>query len=441
MYRHDMTKAASINPEALAKIVDDAVNKQIRSTKRTAILSVFVASLSLAGVALTGTLTYLGNIETAEIKSNTEQEIASIRRISERDIEEIKANIKRGDQNIGRAQTVAQHYENLLDREGEANKRLAFLNLWHLYTEIEDRNLLILTALQYAGDDVLDLMLALSTELEAHQELITTLTDRKSCLDTTVTRDSDCYVNESAKQLLSKIDSEKAIEILLKSMSAEALTSPNNANLDILRIMIQKDPQLIPKVSKLYKEKYTDVVGLSYLLYEYGDKTPFRSAINSELSLKNKRNLVEFISGWPLTELEHTDKNLLFEFLMPLLTEFDRQGDHLYLAPALTTLGKISSNLERSSIEKLEPKLVQMVRRSDLSWPIRSEAGEVLANSNVFELIKALKYSNIDGDSLLGESLAGFLVSSRPRISNEYPTNEPPTVMDFDAWLLWMENL
>ena len=275
-------------PEAFAKALDEVVESKIKSAEKAARVSILVAAISLLGVVVGGALTYFSHVRTAEIQSMTSRDLVRIESDTDARLQDLNAHIQKSAQAITRAETVAEQYELLLNREEGTQKRLAFLNLWHLYNEPEDRRLLILTALQYAGDDVFELMLVLATELEGHKELIAELTQRKACLENAIGDHHDCNVNDFAKQLLSKLDPEKALEILLNAMAEETLTSPENANLDILRLLILRQPELQSKLLELYETRYTQLVGLSYLLYTYGEPAPFQNVLKANLSPDKK---------------------------------------------------------------------------------------------------------------------------------------------------------
>ena len=77
-------------------------------------------------------------------------------------------------------------------RAGEDDKRLAFLNLWHLHTEDEDRRLLIIMATQYPNVEVIDTMLAMAPELKSHEELVERLTHRRECAADRGSSKNDC---------------------------------------------------------------------------------------------------------------------------------------------------------------------------------------------------------------------------------------------------------
>lgn len=423
-------KDATDIPEALAKALDKAVESKIESAKKAAYISIGVALVSLVGALVVGILTYLGNVETTLIQSNTEERLQNL-----------NARLQRSGQAITRAETVAKHYERLLDREEGTNKRLAFLNLWLLYTEAEDRRLLILTALQYAGDDVFELMLVLASELEGHEELITDLTQRKACLEDVTGDNHDCNVNEFAKQLLSKLNPEKAVEILLEAMARETLTSPNNANLDILRLLIMRQPELQSKLSELYQTRYTQLVGLSYLLYEYGEPAPFRQVLKADLAPEKKRELVEFLSGWPLLALEQADRAALIEFLTPLLKEFDNRQDQLFLVSVITTLKKLQGTMKDNQIQVIARRLGGFVANANLNWPIRSKAAEVLAAIDVAGLLTALKNVEVTDQFLLAEDFAGALASKTSILKENYSDRPPPTSQEFVQWQFWIKEV
>ena len=422
----------SDSPAQLVAAVDKAVEGKIRSAQRVAMVSVAVAAMSLAGTSISALLTYRVNVETAEINAATEQKL-----------QEMSVRVEMSGLAIDRASTVAAEYEKLLDREGKegVNKRLAFLNLWHLYEGMEDRKLLILMASQYAADDVFELMLVLASELSDYEDLIASLTHRRECLDEISKDGHGCYKNEFAKQLLSKLAPDKAMEILLQAMSAEPLTSPNDANLEILRLLIAQNPDKQKKLREYYETQYSGLVGLSYLLYAYGTPEPFRAVLGADLPLEKKGELVEFLSGWPLSDLEAQDRQALIAFLIPLLTAFDTEKDQLLLVPVISTVKKIRRDMTPDQITRVGERLADFVARDDLSWPIRSIAAEVLASADLQGLIVALRDVNVDDQPLMAEDFARAMTANRRHLTGLYSTETIPASDQFSDWQAWIKEI
>lgn len=419
-------------PKDLVDAVDKAVEGKFKTARRVAMVSVMVAMISLVGAVISGVLTYLVNIETAEINADTEEKL-----------QEMSVRVEMSGLAIERAETVAAEYEKLLDREGKegANKRLAFLNLWHLYEGMEDRKLLILMASQYAGDDVFELMMVLASELAEYENLIARLTHRRECLEDVSTVGHGCNVNEFAKQLLSKLAPDKAMEILLQAMSLEPLTSPDNANLETLRLLIAQNPEKLENLLEYYETQYSELVGLSYLLYEYGTPGPFREVLKSDLALEKKGEFVEFLSGWPLSGLETQDRQSLIAFLSPLLSEFDNGKGQLLLVPTISTIKKLRRDMTEDQLVKVNGRLADFVARDDLSWLIRSIAAEVLGSTDLQSLLGALRDVNVEGQPLMAEDFARAISANRHQWKETNSNETIPASDQFSDWQAWIKEI
>ncbi|MEM9330588.1 MAG: hypothetical protein AAGA53_04635 [Pseudomonadota bacterium] len=427
-----MTDATDIS-EVIAKATDKAVDRKIQSAQRIAAISGIVAIISLLGTIATAMITYTSNVRTTLIESKTDEAI-----------KRIDARVQRGSQAIDRAKQVADYYVELLNRDSEAegiNKRLAFLKLWHLYTEEEDRRLLLLTALQYGDRESFEIMRVLTPELKGYEDLITELTHRKECLEDVRSAAHDCNVNDFAKQLLSKLDPEKALGVLLEAMTQEPLTSPDNANLDIIRLLLVRHPHLKETLAEAHEDKYPQLVGLSFLLYQYDKKEPFRRLLRTDMKRAKRVELVEFLSGWPLNNLDTRDRESLAAFLIPLLKENENSQDQLRIISTIRTIRKFKANMTSSQQSEVGDQLAKFVARDGLKWPLRTEAAEALAIIDTSKLLATLRDLDVKNHTIMGEEFARVISEQRDELSTVYPDTTLPSSTDFTEWQNWIRNV
>ncbi len=412
------------------EIARKEIDAKLTSARLTAFASIGVAFLSLVGAAFSGFVSYRSSSEVARIEGETSEAIEAVR-----------AGLKRGDQAISRAKTVADQFDSLLGDGGKVVKRVAFLNLWQLYSDENDRQVVILAALQYGDDDVFELLQLLERDLSKHKDLIRDLTQYKECREAVGDAKNDCGLTERAKHLYAQLDPHGAMDLLLEEMTGYPLASPDDPNLVSLRELVTADQSLIGKIEAAYDRNFPKLAGLSYVLYGYGSKGRFRDAIGGDATLgaQDQSNLVEFLSGWPMRDIDDRDWPSVARFLGGLLADLRTEKKWPQMKPLLRTIKKVKfEKVPDSQRTRIREDVAALVKQDDVLWPIRSEASEVLLRIDDRRLFDTLRDIEVAPGSIVAKEF-GRILNERRREVAAVVKAEPPETENFAAWQIWLK--